>query len=221
MRRFLLYPLAATYFLVVVLIPAPAAWAMDRLIPSALDIFRILPTSVFENTPEGLSDEEKQALINRGHTSLWRLLPIGTDELRIESRPIAGSEVTIRLFHEQNASVAAVGAESRDSCAVELWRYDAQGRLVPYPLPPEPALADFFAPVAAPKGLTSSVLFCLSGTVLRAYPLLAGAQGEESQVQAHNAVFYRWTGAGFEKASIPLSSLTPETAPSQKEDAAP
>lgn len=220
MRRFLFYPLAAV-FLAAALLPTPAACAAERLIPSALDIFRLLPTSVFENTPEGLSDEEKQTLISRGHTSLWRLLPVGADELKIESMPIAGSEVTIRLFHEQNASVAAIGAESRDSCAVELWHYDAQGRLVPYPLPPEPALADFFAPAATPKGLTASVLFCLSGTVLRAHPLLAGAQGEEPQVQTHNAVFYRWTGAGFEKASIPLSSLAPKTAPLREEGAAP
>ena len=218
MRHFFLYLLAAAYLLASALLPMPLAHAAERHIPSALDIFRLLPTSVFENTPEGLSDEEKQQLINKGHTSLWRMLPVDTDELKIESMPIAGSEVTIRLFHEQNASVVAVGAESRDGCAVELWRYDAQGRLVPHPLPQEPNIADFFAPDATPKGLASSVLFCLSGTVLRAYPLLAGPQGPDPTIQPLNAVFFRWTRAGFEKAAVPLATLASDAPASQKEN---
>ncbi len=209
MRRTLLLPPALC--LALFLVPFAARGA-DRLIPSALDIFRLLPTSVFENTPEGLSDEEKQTLIRSGRTSLWRLLPLDTDELKIESLPVSGSEVTIRLFHEREATVAAVGAESRDGCAVELWRLDAQNRLVPYPLPPEPATADFFAPLEPPAGIKASMLFCLSGTVLRSHALFTGPQGEDARVRPRNIVFYRWTGAGFEKAVIPVP---PEPAPPQ------
>ncbi len=195
--------LFAAFFLLVLTTRAAAAYVP----PSALDIFKLLPATIFDNTPEGLSEEEKQTLIENSRTRLWRLISIDADELRVESYPVEGSSVTVRLFHGPENVVAAQGAETRDSCAVELWNYDAKGRLVPYPLPPAPALRDFFAPdKTPPAGLDHSIRICLALGVLRAWPLFAGPQGPVT-VPLDNAVIYRWTGGGFDKALLPLEAL--------------
>ncbi len=179
--------------------------------PSALEVFRLLPVTIFENTPEGLGDEEKQTLIENGRTSLWRLISIDADELRAESYPLEGSSVTVRLFHGPDKTVAAQGAETRDACAVELWLHDAQKRLVPYPVPPDPALRDFFAAgKKPPAGFDHSIRICLAGDVLRAWPLFFNAEGA-ADLPLDNAVIYRWTGGDFEKAALPLEVLEKKT----------
>ncbi len=184
-----------------------AAAAEDSTPPSALDIFRLLPVTIFENTPEGISEGEKQTLIENSRTGLWRLIPVDSDELRVESRPDADSSVTVRLFHGRGMTVAAEGAQTRDTCALELWVHDDRHRLTPYPLPPDPLLRDFFGPDNhPPAGLDHSIRICLAADVLRAYPLFTGPGGPTA-VSLDNAVFFRWTGGGFEKAVLPLAAL--------------
>ena len=40
---------------------------------TARSIFALLPESIFENTPEGLSPQEKQKLLSAGHSEFWEI----------------------------------------------------------------------------------------------------------------------------------------------------
>ena len=40
---------------------------------TARGIFALLPESIFENTPEGLSAPEKQRLLTAGHSGFWEV----------------------------------------------------------------------------------------------------------------------------------------------------
>ena len=48
---------------------------------TALDIFAQLPITLFENTPEGLSEDEKLRLIEQGASEFWEVERFDADRL--------------------------------------------------------------------------------------------------------------------------------------------
>ncbi|MEI3478991.1 MAG: hypothetical protein V8Q84_07695 [Bilophila sp.] len=55
---------------------------------TALEIFARLPITLFENTPEGLSEEEKLRLIEQGASDFWEVERFDADRLTLVSRPL-------------------------------------------------------------------------------------------------------------------------------------
>ena len=53
---------------------------------TALDIFAQLPITLFENTPEGLSEDEKLRLIEQGASEFWEVERFDADRLVLVSQ---------------------------------------------------------------------------------------------------------------------------------------
>lgn len=174
--------------------------------PTALEVFRQMPSTIFENTAEGLSEEEKLQLTEQGESSYWAIVTDAPDTLVMASLPFLESKVTVRLFlnTDQKGGLAVVGTTSGVACAVEVWRLESGGRLVPADGPEEPPVTDFFAPgTVQPETLDPSIMLCLGAENLEARPLFWTATGL-ADIKPDNTVDFIWNGEAFEKRIRPL-----------------
>ena len=166
---------------------------------AALEIFRLLPATIFENTLEGMDADEKERLLDYGKSEYWILLPDSRDDLELVSLPFGDTRVFLHAYREDGGgTLALIGSRSEDICTLELWRMD-QGNFAPVDSPPEPPVADFFAKGnRMPKDVQASVLFCLDGQGLEAQAVFWNRQGR-AHVPVDNEVRYEWNGRLFEK----------------------
>ena len=88
---------------------------------TALDIFAQLPITLFENTPEGLSEDEKLRLIEQGASEFWEVERFDADRLVLVSRPFGETRVGLRVFRGGDRLLAAIGTDGGAMCALELW----------------------------------------------------------------------------------------------------
>lgn len=173
---------------------------------TALEMFRQLPATIFENTAEGLKEEEKQQLIDEGETDFWAIVDNSPESLVLGALPQLDTRVSVRVFRADNGdTLAAVGVRNGEACALELWRRKADGRLVPAATPDEPDISEFFAAGhKTPANTSPSVMLCLDGDELEARALLWTATGL-AQVPFDHSVRYRWNGSTFTKMVLPAT----------------
>ncbi len=182
---------------------AAAFWAYPAAAgDTAESVFHRLPAGIFENTPEPISEDDKDLLLERGYISNWVVMHKDADSLLMAAMSPLEAEVRVRLFRSSapaGGGVAVLGARTSDSCAAELWRYDAHGGSVPVAGPPEPSLADFFRPgYSLPPGVSPSYRLCLEEDRLEAKPLFWNESGI-TEVPVCNRVFFFWNGTEFVK----------------------
>lgn len=175
--------------------------------PTALRLFRLIPPTIFENTVEGLDENEKQILADNGRAGSWVLTSMTDDELEFTSAVThSGTKVHMRLYHATNGDIfIACGVQSGESCAMELWRCDAAGRIIPMPMPDEPAFSEFLAEGhVVPEEYEVSMLICLDmdSPQLKAVPLLWTPTGLGSLPLDYD-VYYHWNGESFNRESHP------------------
>ena len=89
---------------------------------TALDIFAQLPITLFENTPEGLSEDEKLRLIEQGASEFWEVERFDADRLVLVSRPFGETRVGLRVFRGGDRLLAAIGTDGGAMGALELTR---------------------------------------------------------------------------------------------------
>lgn len=177
--------------------------------PSAMRLFRFIPPSIFDNTIEGMREDEKQLLMDTGETDFWVLTALSEEELVIQNKALeADTQVTLRLFRASNGdTVVAMGVNAGDSCALELWRYmDKRRALTPMPMPDEPAVSDFFETHRVlPEDTDVSMLICLDPVeeTLIAKPLIWTPSGLDP-IKLDTKVYYIWNGDSFVKTIAPL-----------------
>ena len=194
------------YLLIALLLAAlssPARAAESDV--TARNIFALLPESIFENTPEGLSPTEKQKLLSAGHSEFWEVAGETEDVMVFASLPFRDTAVALRLFrHATDGSVlAAFGTLGGSVCTLELWRIDATGRAVPTDTPQEPDITAFFAPGRKmPPDVQATVMICLGLGGLKAQPLFWTSTGM-AHVPVDNDVSFQWNGKSFEKLVQP------------------
>lgn len=190
--------------LLVAMLAATVAYASPQH-PTALEVFRELPATIFENTPEGLSEGEKLQLTEQGTTDYWAIITDTPDELVLASLPFLESRVTVRIFRaEKGRTVAIIGTANGAACAIEVWMLESGGRLVPVGGPDEPPIEDFLAQGRTlPKGIDPSIMICLEQSVLEAKPLFWTATGL-ADVPLDNKVQFIWNGSTFEKTIRPI-----------------
>ena len=172
---------------------------------TARSVFALLPASIFENTPEGLSAAEKQRLLAEGHAEFWEIAGETEDVLVFASLPFRDAAVALRLFRhlDDGAVEAAVGTLGGPVRTQELWRVDASGRAVPADTPPEPDVSEFLAKgQKLPPDVRATVMLCLGLGGLKALPLFWTSTGM-AHVPVANSVGYQWNGAVFEKRVTP------------------
>ncbi len=175
--------------------------------PTALRLFRLIPPTIFENTVEGLDENDKQVLADNGRVGPWVLTSLSDDELEFTSAvPHSNTKVRMRLYHAVNGDILiACGVQSGESCAMELWRCDAAGRIIPMPIPDEPGISEFLAAGRVlPEEYEVSMLICLDvdSPQLKAFPLLWTPTGLGSLPLDYD-VYYKWNGETFGRESIP------------------
>lgn len=169
------------------------------------EFFARVPLTLFENTPEGMGEEERLELLELGTSAYWKIRDETELTLSFESLPFGESVVSVRLFpHKsqgagQGFMLAAIGTSASSMCTMELWREDKSGRMVPEDTPHEPPIADFFqAGHGVPKDVEPAVLLCLGPQGLEAMPIFWNTSGM-AHVPVDNRVIYQWTGTAFEK----------------------
>jgi hypothetical protein len=170
---------------------------------AALEIFRLLPPTIFENTLEGLSTEEKERLLDYGKSEYWILLPDSPDSLELVSLPFGDTRVYLHAYREDGGgTLALTGSRSENICTLELWSI-SKGHFAPVDTPPEPPVADFFARGnTMPRDVQASILFCLDGRGLEAEAVFWQRQGR-AHVPVDNEVRYEWNGRNFTKRVQP------------------
>lgn len=175
--------------------------------PAARAVFERLPPSIFENTLEGLDEEEKERLLETGESSFWEVAGESLDVIAFRNVPLRDSVVAYRLFRgaRDGGVVAAAGTLEAPICTLELWRLDASGRIVPLDAPDAPAVSEFFDGGRPPRGVTSSVLVCLGLGGLKAQPVFWGPRGM-IRLDADNEIGWLWNGESFEKFVRPAGS---------------
>lgn len=172
---------------------------------SARSIFALLPESIFENTPEGLSQQEKQKLLSTGYTEFWEVAGETEDVMVFASLPFRDTAVALRLFRNAaDGSVqAALGTLGGSVCTLELWKVDASGRAVPADTPQEPDISAFFAHGRKmPPDVHATVMICLGLGGLKAQPLFWTSTGM-AHVPVDNDVSFQWNGKSFDKLVQP------------------
>ncbi len=174
--------------------------------PMALRIFRLIPPTIFENTVEGLDENGKQELADTGKSGPWVLTELSDNDLEFTSSvPHSGTKVRLHLYHAVNGDILiACGVHAGESCALELWRRDAKGRIVPVAVPNEPDISEFLEKGRVlPEGYEVSMLFCLDidDSRLRAIPMLWTPSGLGDMSLDYD-IYYRWDGEKFNKESV-------------------
>lgn len=172
---------------------------------TARSIFALLPESIFENTPEGLSPQEKQKLLSAGHSEFWEIAGETEDVLVFASMPFRDTAVALRLFRNaaDGSVLAAFGTLGGAVCTLELWRVDASGRAVPVDTPQEPDISTFFAPGRKmPPDVQATVMICLGLGGLKAQPMFWTSTGM-AHVPVDNDVSFQWNGKSFDKLVQP------------------
>ena len=172
---------------------------------TARSIFTLLPESIFENTPEGLSLQEKQKLRSAGHSEFWEIAGETEDVLVFASMPFRDTAVALRLFRNaaDGSVLAAFGTLGGAVCTLELWRVDATGRAVPVDTPQEPDINAFFAPGRKmPPDVQATVMICLGLGGLKAQPMFWTSTGM-AHVPVDNDVSFQWNGKSFDKLVQP------------------
>ena len=175
--------------------------------PTALRLFRLIPPTIFENTVEGLDENEKQILADNGRAGSWVLTSLTDNELEFTSAmPHSNTKVRMHLYHADNGDIIiACGVQSGETCAMELWRRDAGGRIIPVPIPDEPGISEFLtAGRSLPEDYEVSMLICLDADSarLKAVPLLWTPTGLGSLPLDYD-VYYQWNGEAFSKEALP------------------
>lgn len=168
---------------------------------TARGIFLMLPTSVFESTPEGLTDTDKQELLARGKSDFWEISGESPDVLVFTALPFRDTSIGLRLFHNvENGNVeVAIGTLGDPVCTLELWRLDSSGRLFPIDTPQEPDVKEFFPPEhKLSDTISHSVLMCLGSGGLEAKPIFWNTFGM-LPARVNNNIRFVWTGKGFRK----------------------
>ena len=119
--------------------------------------------------------------------------------------PHSGTKVRLHLYHAVNGDILiACGVHSGESCALELWRRDGMGRIIPVSVPNEPDISEFLAKGRVmPEGYEVSMLFCLDidDSQLRAIPILWTPSGLGDMSLDYD-IYYRWDGEKFNKESV-------------------
>ena len=192
----------------------PSAGLTQESARTAREACGARPTSIFENTAEGLEDEDKQQLLEEGQSEFWELAGESRDVIVFRALPFRDSGVALRLFRDADdgSAVAAIGTLGTELCTVELWRVDASGRTVPVDVPQEPDIQEFFAkgqPV--PDDVNPSVLICLGMGGLRAHPVFWNKTGM-LYLPLANEIGYRWDGHRFQKVVRPHAEGSGEPA---------
>ena len=188
-------------------VPSGTVKAAPLPVVTAREIFEQLPSSIFDNTAEGLSDEEKERLLETGQCEFWEIVGETDDVIAFRALPFRDSAVALRLFRnaENGEILAAIGTLGVPICALELWKRDASGRIVPADTPEDPDISEFFdAAVPQPKDVTASVLPCLGLGGLKAQVLFWGPTGMVHLPVARD-IGWHWTGHSFEKIVRPLA----------------
>lgn len=168
---------------------------------TARSIFALLPESIFENTPEGLSPQGKQKLLSSGYSEFWEVAGETEDVLVFASLPFRDTAVALRLFRNAaDGSVqAALGTLGGSVCTLELWRVDASGRAVLADTPQEPDISAFFTPGRKrPPDVQATVMICLGLGGLKAQPLFWTSTGM-AHVPVDNDVSFQWNGKSFDR----------------------
>ena len=178
--------------------------------PNALRLFRLIPPTIFENTIEGLREDEKQFLMDTGESDFWVMTALSDEELVISTKaPEADTQATLKLFRANNGdTIIAMGVTAGDSCALELWKNDTSGRLTPLPMPDEPAISDFLQiNRVLPENTDISMLICLDPLAegLVAKPLIWTPSGLD-KVRLDTKVIYTWDGHTFVKKILAVEA---------------
>ena len=109
---------------------------------TALDIFAQLPITLFENTPEGLSEEEKLRLIEQGESEFWEVERFDADRLVLVSRPFGETRVGLRVFRGRGIGCLLHWGRTGAPCVpLELWQEDAIRWVRARPNPPDDSAA--------------------------------------------------------------------------------
>lgn len=208
--RILITAVAALTCLMALPIPAES----EDYGATARGMFAMLPTSIFENTAEGLSGHEKQRLLLDGQSEFWEIAGEDSDVLVLAALPLRDRAVALRIFRNSGdgSTLAAIGSLGSPICVLELWRLDESGRLVPVAGPDEPDIREFLAAgQKLPRGVNPSVFICLGLGGLGSHPIFW--RGDSLvDVPLANDINFVWTGTSFEKQISPRNRPTDPSA---------
>lgn len=166
---------------------------------TARQAFALIPTEIFDNTREPLSENDREQLADQGVSEHWSIAEDSCDRLRLASAE-GLPDVSLQMFRSEKGAVVVFHTEDDDGeCISELWYISSGGHAAPLPLPPEPPVDDFFRPDRdLPGRLSASCTYCVFDGGLEVLPSFA-SDGFPCGIEPDNAVYYLWNGRTFIK----------------------
>ena len=178
---------------------------------TARGMFALLPTSLFESTPEGMSEGDKQDILTNGHSENWEIAKETPEELTLLSLPFRDREVSLQVFRNSSdgSYEVAIGTMREPICSLELWRMDISGRIIPIDTPEEPQINEFFARKRKfPPRIKHDIQICIGSSGLIALPIFWNDIGM-LPARLDNEIAYKWTGEGFQKKIFARNHTSP------------
>ena len=192
---------------------AAPARAEDRAPVGAVALMRLLPTSIFDNTPEPISQDDLDLLLTRGYTDNWVVAESSRNSLRMTATGDSPGEVLVQVLRASPGTIIILGANSGDACAAELWAQKPGGGLVPYAAPPGPSAPEFFALTRnVPRNIIASYSLCLEAGMIEAVPRFWNAAGPVD-ITPDNRIFFLWNGEHFVQRTAPAADVGALSAP--------
>ena len=103
------------------------AWARLARPLTARQAFALIPTEIFDNTREPLSEADRAQLADQGVTEHWSIAEDSCDTLRLASAE-GLPDVSLQMFRSKKGAVAAFRTEDDNGeCISELWYISAGG----------------------------------------------------------------------------------------------
>lgn len=168
---------------------------------TARGVFMMLPESVFESTPEGMEEGEKERLLADGASAYWEIAEESQDAMFFSSLPFREKKIGIRIFRNSKSedALVAYGTIDEPACVLELWRIDASGRILPFDNPDEPAITDFYRKNGkGQKNKRQSVFICLEKDGL--FAKVVRFENEKMNMEkTDKRIKYVWNGKQLEK----------------------
>ena len=180
-------------------------WAEDDG-PTARGVFLSMPSDIFESAEYGLTEDEKDDLLNDGVSESWRITGETPERMVFHSRPYGERSIGIQLFRDNEAggAVAVAGSLRDPYCSLEIWKIDASGKMLPGDPPPEPDIREFFSRKRVFKNSRQTVLLCLENGVLAARPFIWN-MGKMIPIKTDRKIVYKWSGKDFKKVASPVN----------------
>lgn len=169
---------------------------------SLFELFTIAPTSLFDYTSEGISEEEKINLINNGESESWNITYKGDDKIIIICKFLYSELTLFPLTRPDNTTILGSYTINEQASSIHTWEQINDTTLQQINLLPTVYAKDFFMKedqIPQLEKYDGNVYYYLdSEAMLIKAGLNTWMEPELEKMKMDYSIYLKWNGAKFE-----------------------